>query len=257
MTLTHENMIARRLTTPEIQSFRRNGYLILHNVLPLAELATLNTEMEARYQARLKDPEIALNEEKRNQIHGLGVDSERSQNLARDPRILALIEDLVQPGIALFSAKLISKGPHEPNNVCHWHQDEAYWHIYSQSRCRMSIWLPLQDTTKENGCLRVIPGTHRKGIIPHKPRSSRDHGACRLSFLPGERELPNTVYCEIPAGSVVLFSNKLCHSSLGNHTNQHRRAFILTYQEAIGTKGKDKDFAVLRPATETYPHSKG
>lgn len=240
------------LTDAEIDTFQQDGYLVLHDVLPISELAALNDELEERYQERLKDPEIASNEEKRNQIHGLGSDSERSQQLARDSRLLSLIEDLVKPGIALFSAKLISKGPHEPNNVCHWHQDEAYWHIYSESERRMSIWLPLQDTTKENGCLRVIPGTHKKGIIPHEPRSSRDHGACRLSFLPGERELPNTVYCEIPAGSAVLFSNKLCHSSLGNHTAQHRRAFILTYQEAtIGgssTTGKDNDFTILRGA---------
>lgn len=241
-------ILNRKLTNAEIYDFQNEGYLILHDLLPVGELSELNEELETRYQKRLQDPEIAGNEEKRNQIHGLGSDSERSQRLARDPRLLSLIEDLVQPGIALFSAKLISKGPNEPHNVCHWHQDEAYWHIYSESEHRLSIWLPLQDTTKKNGCLRVIPGTHKKGIIPHEPRTSRDHGACRLSFLPGERELPNTVYCEIPAGSAVLFSNKLCHSSLGNHTAQHRRAFILTYQEATVRHGKDSDFTILREA---------
>ena len=241
--------LPRRLTENELSTFWRQGYLILHHVLPLAELQDLNNELEIRYQRRLKDPEIAQDEQKRNQIHGLGANSERSRRLAEDPRILSLIEDYVKPGIALFSAKLISKGPNEPNNVCHWHQDEAYWHTYSESQCRMSIWLPLQDTDKQNGCLRVIPGTHKKGvIIPHQPRKSRNYGACRLSFLPGERELPNTFYCEVPAGSAVLFSNKLCHSSLGNYTNQHRRVFILTYQEATVTKGKDNDFAILRSA---------
>ena len=239
--------LPRRLTENELLTFRHKGYLIIPHVLPLTEVQQLNYELEIRYQKRLKNPEIAHDEQKRNQIHGLGANSERSRRLAEDPRILSLIEDYVKPGIALFSAKLISKGPNEPNNVCHWHQDEAYWHTYSESQCRMSIWLPLQDTDKQNGCLRVIPGTHKKGvIIPHQPRKSRNYGACRLSFLPGERELPNTFYCEVPAGSAVLFSNKLCHSSLGNYTNQHR--FILTYQEATVTKGKDNDFAILRSA---------
>ena len=239
--------LPRRLTENELLTFRHKGYLIIPHVLPLTEVQQLNYELEIRYQKRLKNPEIAHDEQKRNQIHGLGANSERSRRLAEDPRILSLIEDYVKPGIALFSAKLISKGPNEPNNVCHWHQDEAYWHTYSESQCRMSIWLPLQDTDKQNGCLRVIPGTHKKGvIIPHQPHKSRNYGACRLSFLPGERELPNTFYCEVPAGSAVLFSNKLCHSSLGNYTNQHR--FILTYQEATVTKGKDNDFAILRSA---------
>jgi len=243
---------ARTLTNKEKYTFENDGYVILHDVLPITELEALNREMEIQYRERLNDPEISSNEEKRNQIHSLGSDSERSQNLARDSRLLSLIKDLVRPGIALFSAKLISKGPHEPNNVCHWHQDEAYWHTHSQSECRMSIWIPLKDTSKEDGCLRVIPGTHRKGILPHQPRSSRDHGACRLSFLPGEQELPGTVYCEISAGSIVLFSNKLCHSSLGNHTGRHRRAFILTYQEATVSHGKDGNFTIL-PADSTQP----
>ena len=237
-----------RLSAQQQADFARAGYLVVPDVLPVSELAALDAEFEAGYRERLADPAIAADDQRRNQVHQLGTDSENSRRLACDPRILSLVEDLVYPGLALFSAKLISKGPHEPHNVCHWHQDEAYWHIYGASERRMSIWLPLQDTHRRNGCLRVVPGSHRRHIIPHQPRSSRDHGACRLSFLPGERELRNTVYCEVPAGSAVLFSNKIFHSSLGNHTGGHRRAFILTYMEATAGAGKDSDFTLLRPA---------
>lgn len=239
---------AGRLSAEQRAEFVRQGYLIVPDVLPVAELAALDAEFEASYRERLADPTIAADDQRRNQIHRLGTDSESSRKLACDPRLLSLVEGLVSPGLALFSAKLISKGPHEPHNVCHWHQDEAYWHIYGVSERRMSIWLPLQDTDRRNGCLRVVPGSHRRHVIPHQPRSSRDHGACRLSFLPGERELRNTVYCEIPAGGAVLFSNKIFHSSLGNHTAGHRRAFILTYMEATADAGKDSDFTILRPA---------
>ena len=238
----------KRLTDEQRAAFARDGYLFVHDALPRAELAALDAAFEQQYRERLADPEIAADEQRRNQVHRLGTDSEGSRELAADPRILGLIEDLVYPGIALFSAKLISKGPYEPHNVCHWHQDEAYWHIYGACERRMSIWLPLQDTHRANGCLRVVPGSHRRHIIPHQPRSSRDHGACRLSFLPGERELKGTVYCEVPAGTAVLFANKLFHSSLGNHTAGHRRAFILTYQEAGAVSAKDSDFAILRSA---------
>ena len=239
--------MATGLTQEQRAAFVRDGYLMVAEVLPRQELAELDAEFEQRYRERLADPEIAADDQRRNQIHRLGTDSQSSRDLAADGRILSLVEGLVYPGIALFSAKLISKGPHEPHNVCHWHQDEAYWHIYGVSERRMSIWLPLQDTHRRNGCLRVVPGSHRRHIIPHEPRSSRDHGACRLSFLPGERELRGTVYCEVDAGTAVLFSNKVFHSSLGNHTAGHRRAFILTYQEAA-TRGKDSDYAILRSA---------
>ena len=239
---------AGRLSAEQRAEFTRQGYLVVPDVLPVAELTALDDEFEAAYRERLADPAVAADDQRRNQIHRLGTDSESSRRLACDPRMLALVEDLVYPGLALFSAKLISKGPHEPHNVCHWHQDEAYWHVYGASERRMSIWLPLQDTHRRNGCLRVVPGSHRRHVIPHQPRSSRDHGACRLSFLPAERELRNTVYCEIPAGAAVLFSNRIFHSSLGNHTGGHRRAFILTYMEAIAGAGKDSDFTILRSA---------
>lgn len=238
----------QRLTGRQRAAFARDGYLMVPAALPREELAVLDAEFEHAYRARLADPAIAADEQRRNQIHRLGTDSPRSRDLAADPRILALVEDLVYPGIALFSAKLISKGPHEPRNVCHWHQDEAYWQEYGACERRLSIWLPLQDTHRANGCLRVVPGSHRRHVIPHQPRAARDHGACRLSFLPGERELRGTVYCEVAAGTAVLFSNKLFHSSLGNHTAGHRRAFILTYQEAGAVSAKDSDFTILRPA---------
>ena len=68
----------------------------------------------------------------------------------------------------------------------------------------------------------------------------------RLSFLPGERELRNPVYCEVAVGDGVPFSYKIFHSSLRNHTEGHRRGFILTYMEA--GDGKERDFTILRPA---------
>ena len=88
-----ESSLPPRLTENELLTFQHQGYLILPHILPLAELQELNDELEIRYQERLKNPEIAQDEQKRNQIHGPGADSERSRRLAADPRILSLVED--------------------------------------------------------------------------------------------------------------------------------------------------------------------
>lgn len=140
---------------------------------------------------------------------------------------------------------MISKAPHEPRMICHWHQDDAYWNHLFNSRCRCSLWIPLQDMGRENGCLRVVPGSHRGGLVPHQPRSSRDYGACRLSFAAGEEAVEGAIDCVVKAGTVLIFDDSLKHSSLGNHTADHRRAFILTYQEGAATAGTS-DFEVLR-----------
>ena len=67
-----DSSLPRRLTENELLTFQHQGYLILHHILPLVELQDLNDELEIRYQERLKNPEIAQDEQKRNQIHGLG-----------------------------------------------------------------------------------------------------------------------------------------------------------------------------------------
>ena len=72
MTKAPNTSLLRRLTEDELLTFQHQGYLILHHILPLAELQDLNDELEKRYQERLKKPEIAQDEQKRNQIHGLG-----------------------------------------------------------------------------------------------------------------------------------------------------------------------------------------
>jgi phytanoyl-CoA hydroxylase len=233
------------LSAQDRETFARQGYLIRHQVVPRAFLAALDRDMEVGYQQKIRDP--ALTVEEVNNSHGLGKDNPHAIAMSRDPRMLELIQDLVYPGIELFSAKVISKGPRELDMICHWHQDEAYWYDGFPRERRLSVWMPLQDVDAGNGCLRVVPGSHRDGVVPHQPRSSRDHGACRLSFADGREELPGAIELPLPAGSLILFSSRLQHSSLGNRSNAHRRAFILTYQEvAAGAES----FEVLRPAPQ-------
>ena len=199
--------------------------------------------MEVVYQGKIKDR--SLSSEEVNNAHDLGKNNPQAIAWSRDPSMLDLVQSLVHPGIALFSAKVISKGPREQDMICHWHQDEAYWQDRFPRQRRVSLWIPLQDATPDNGCLRVVPGSHRRAILPHLPRTSRNHGACRLSFAHGAEDLPGAIEVPLPAGDLIIFSSRLQHASGGNRTDQHRRAFILTYQEVVD--GPD-EFEILRAA---------
>jgi hypothetical protein len=236
----------RTLTAAELSAYLRDGFLVVRDVVPLDTLATLDRDIEADWQRKSRDPRLSVEEV--NNSHFLGRDNEHAKTLARDARMLALIEGLVFPGIRLFSAKVISKAPSDRRMVCHWHQDEAYWHQAWPSERRLSLWIPLADVDRENGCLRVVPGSHRGPLLPHDPRTARDHGACRLSFADGSAELPDAVDVPISAGSLIIFSSMLQHSSLGNARPSHRRAFILTYQDAAGRSKDAEGIEVLRPA---------
>ena len=232
----------RTLSAAELQTYHEQGYIVLDNVFPPEDVTAINEELE-----RLL-PEYGDTEEHRpGWIFQLGLRSELISSFARDERILSLIEDIVQPGIAIHSAKLVSKVPHS-DIVCHWHQDEAFYtrpnDPKSFSQTRMSIWVPLQDANEANGCMWIVPGSHRWGLQDYVVM---DYGACVRRLSPEEYANEHAIPMPLPAGSMLLFHGLLWHHSKGNSTDHVRRAFIVSYQEATSEAdvGQRK---LIRPA---------
>jgi phytanoyl-CoA hydroxylase len=159
---------------------------------------------------------------------------------------MTLIEDIVKPEIAIYSAKLFEKNPHD-TQICHWHQDDAYYTQHSVCDCRMSAWIPLQECDEKNGCVWVVPGSHKHGL-----RSANmigdDTGHCELAFAHGTADLEGAVPVPMKAGTVLLFHALTAHRSLGNHTKRPRRSFIISYQDAVTKRGNKDQHTILRAA---------
>ena len=159
---------------------------------------------------------------------------------------MTLIEDIVKPEIAIYSAKLFEKNPHD-TQICHWHQDDAYYTQHSVCDCRMSAWIPLQECDEKNGCVWVVPGSHKHGL-----RSANmigdDTGHCELAFAHGTADLEGAVPVPMKAGTVLLFHALTAHRSLGNHTNRPRHSFIISYQDAVTKCGNKDQHTILRAA---------
>ena len=107
-----------------------------------------------------------------------------------------------------------------------WHQDEAYWDPNTRFHA-LSIWLPLQDTSVEMGCMWFVPGSHKGAVIAHRPIGGdpRVHGLevdPSLGF-----DFSKAVACPLPAGSVTVHDSRTLHYASGNHTDEPRRAWIL------------------------------
>lgn len=141
------------------------------------------------------------------------------------PLFKEILSDLTVASPELWQTMYILKPPRIGGEV-RWHQDATY--LISEPSSVMGIWVAVEDATKENGCLWVEPGGH---LGPLRELSLVDHGTgdTQLKIL-NEKPWPDentAVPVEVPAGSVILFSDHLPHYSSHNHSKQSRMAFSM------------------------------
>lgn len=145
---------------------------------------------------------------------------------ARHERILNVIELLLGPNIKLFGSQCFMKPPAGIEKP--YHQDSAYFSIEPMEL--VTCWTALDDVTLENGCLWVIPGDHRRGLLHHTAWyvGDREDKQIPTELLDTDREVPITM----PAGSCSLHHSLLPHRSTVNRTDQPRRGFAVHYMSA-------------------------
>jgi hypothetical protein len=150
--------------------------------------------------------------------------------LVDDARLVEPMRDLVgAESVALFTDKLNLKRPREGSRF-RWHQDSPYWFMASPHLDRLpNVMLALDDAGEENGCFRVIRGSHRRGLLPGLPG---DGQLGPLFTDPRCFDLADEVAVAMPAGSLVFFSPHTVHGSQPNRSARQRRALVLTYQPA-------------------------
>ena len=233
----------RTLTPAELAHYRQHGYVAIEAFFPADELLALDKHLDRFAAGEERSAFAHQGQDARGWSMRLGLATPQTAAFCADERVLDLITPIVQPGIAIYSAKMVAKEPHDPT-ICHWHQDDAYYSQHSQSANRLSTWIPLQDTAVEHGCLQLIPGSHHRGLQPY---SKKEGGTCNLA-IDRTIDLHNSIHIPVRIGTIVLFSALLWHASAGNLTNQRRRAFIVSYQEATVQGGNADQWRILRAA---------
>lgn len=150
--------------------------------------------------------------------------------LMSNPKIIDAVESLIGPEI--FSNPIYNVRPKVPGvaaGAVPWHQDKSYWPDFSNNPV-ITVWIPLVDSTHENGCLHLIPGTHKKRLIKHVRETYSSTG---YEMLPDEhiRERKRDILAlPMKAGSAVFFNDRLIHSSTPNNSSGVRWSVDLRYQ---------------------------
>jgi hypothetical protein len=152
--------------------------------------------------------------------------------LMSNPKIIDVIESLIGPEI--FANPVYNSRPKVPRvaaGAVPWHQDKSYW-PNANSNPVITVWIPLVDSTHENGCLHVIPGTQHKKLIDFHNETYSGTGFLETDLKVVERESRKRPIIALPvkAGSAILFNDRLLHMSTPNNSNHVRWSVDLRYQ---------------------------
>lgn len=244
------------LTASQISSFYENGYLLLENVLDADELRPVIEEYSAIIDERAQQlynegkvsssyadepftrrvaclaaeaPEIA------SDLDIMDVLGKATFNLMKTPKILDVAESLVGSEIVCNSIQHIRVVPPlclTGGRPIPWHQDVGSAWPEADPYFMLTIWGPLVDATLENGCLEVVPGSHKSGLYPHI--CTPDGLDIPPEVLPPLDPQP----LPVPAGGVILFHNYTFHRARPNQTDSARCSFDLRYHDVYQPTGR-------------------
>jgi hypothetical protein len=211
------------LSQAEVATFKTRGYLLYHHqLLPDVELDRLEAIFD---EHRGRHPEKAGDEFDTPHFE----DGRLFDFLLAEP-VLDLVESLIGPNIALWSSHFISKDP-RIGRATPWHEDSTYWKGRLDRYDKIvTVWLALDDSNRDNGCMQVIPGSHLSGGLSDYRPVDREMNtfATELNSPDLEAALP----FELRRGECSLHDGRIMHGADPNTSDRRRLGYTMRYISA-------------------------
>ena len=219
--------------------YRDNGFYIAHNALSGHEVDAIKTDAVDICRGRRgafsgwvgphdhQDDDAVM--QQYLCIHFPHKISKLMYHTLSHPAIVETLTDVIGPNVKCMQSMLFIKAAGKPGQA--WHQDEDY--IPTRDRSLTGAWIALDDATVDNGCLWVIPGSHRHGVLWPQEVQDDPRFDCAEESQGFPYRAKDAVPVEMPAGSIVFFNGYLLHRSLPNtRTTGYRRALVNHYMSA-------------------------
>lgn len=142
--------------------------------------------------------------------------------------VLDMVEPLIGPNIGLWSSHFIAKEPHV-GRATPWHEDSSYWKGRLDRMDQIvTIWLALDRTDRENGCLRVIPGTHHNGFSEYT-QVDKHTNTFSTEIRPDLIDESKAVYFELEPNECSLHDGRIIHGAEANTSDRRRAGYTMRY----------------------------
>lgn len=222
------------LSDAHLHFFRKNGYVVVENLITAADVAVYRALYDRFIQG-----DIDTGANRSDLGAGLG-DAKRTENITQimwpsdfvpavldmpyHRNALAVARALLGDDMEMDFDMLIDKAPYSAT-ATPWHQDAAYWVDMPDKRA-VSCWLALDEAVADNGCMWYVPGSNHQPLRPHRFAGPQGGALCCDATEAEGVAVPLT------PGSCVLHDGDTLHYSRGNTTDRRRRAFIVNFRPA-------------------------
>jgi ectoine hydroxylase-related dioxygenase (phytanoyl-CoA dioxygenase family) len=216
----------------EAEFYRENGYLLVKGVIPKADVKVMREGVERIIQRAAlakKDanhawqgdylPKEELKKLVLKGFHDVHYHDASFMRAMTHPNMVAVLTHLIGPNVHVHHSKMLVKPP-ENGAAFPMHQDYPYFPHAKHTMLAAS--LHLDDADEENGCLHVIPGSHKQGPIPHVGMHYLNHKEYPISM---------GTPCPAEAGDVLFFNYLTIHGSGPNRSERTRRNVLFQYKD--------------------------
>ncbi len=219
------------LSDTEIRHYAEQGYLIPSFRLPAARVDRLRESLD-----RLIRDNPGVRPEKLVSAHVVGQGGAANPEgvkgsldfleLAMEPRILDMVEQLIGPDIILWGCHVFCK-PAGDGHETPWHQDGHYWPIRPLANC--TVWVALDPSTTENGCLRVIPRSHAAKVTHPHLHEDRQDLVLQQRTADEAFDAREAVDLQLEPGQMSMHEVYMIHGAKVNTSTQRRAGVALRY----------------------------
>lgn len=213
-----------RLTEQQVAEFQREGFLIHPDPIFAPEKFE---RLVRHFEMKLAELPPDARPEAMNVPHF--TDPALFEWLLAD-EVLDLIEPLLGPDLALFSSHFICK-PQGDGRRVPWHEDSAYWKGMMEPMKVVTVWLAIDPSTQENGCMYVVPHTHNTGKQGFSDYDAVDtaHNVFPTEITLTQRRDALAVPCELQPNHASLHDGRLIHGSPPNTSTKRRCGYTMRY----------------------------
>ena len=220
--------------------YAEQGYTVARGLLTKAEAARMLSEVERC--AELDSQKAALNGNGIGFAGEIFLNSEFVRSILSRSDVVGLIGSVAGGDLWISMDQAVTK--HPGAGIFRWHQDNGYNKL---QREHFQLWVALTETRQQNGALKLLPGSHKRGLLPHTFKG--------VGQMECEVDVADHVTVDADAGDVIMFSSLMLHCTGPNEADAKRVAYVAEYMKLSDyVPGAGGPYFIVAKGGKPSPH---